>query len=86
MKETKGKLNEITILSPGKGCWKTRKIIRFLEKFTKENHINAEINTIFEMKKLLHYRTWILPTIIINGKTIARGYRPSEKKLFDALK
>ncbi len=77
--------NKIIILSPGKGCWKTKKIIRYLEIFSRNHHFKTNIIVISEIKNLIKYRTWILPTIIINGKIVARGYRPSKKKLLEVL-
>ena len=78
--------NIVTVLSPGKSCWKTNKIIRYLEKFLLKHKINAEITVETDVKQFFKYRTWILPTIIVNGKIVARGYKPSEKKLFETLK
>ncbi len=81
-----GNKNTITVLSPGKGCWKTRKIIKYLERFLTKYNIVSEIAIETDIKQFFKYRTWILPTIIVNGKIVARGYKPSEKKLFETLK
>ncbi len=77
--------NTITILSPGKGCWKTRKIIGYVEMFLSKHKIESQITVETDIKKLIKYRTWILPTVIVNGKIVARGYRPPGKKLMEAL-
>ena len=77
--------NKVEILSPGPSCWKTRKIIKSIEQFLIEQHIDAEFKIISNAHEFLKYRTWILPTIIINGKIIARGYRPSNEKLLNNL-
>jgi hypothetical protein len=77
---------KIDILSPGKSCWKTQKIIRFLQCFVRKYDVDAEINVVTGMNRLLTYRTWILPTVFVNGKPVARGYRPSEKTLLKLLK
>ena len=78
--------NMITILSPGPNCWKTRKIIASINKFIDKENIEAEIEIISSLKEFVKYRTWILPTIIINNKIVARGYRPSDDKLIRNLK
>lgn len=78
--------NQIEILSPGKGCHKTRKLIRFMEKFVRIHGLDAEIHVITDRKILLTYPTWILPAVFINNKPVARGYRPSEENLFNHLK
>jgi hypothetical protein len=31
------------------------------------------------------YKTWILPTIIINGNIVARGYKPADEVIFKSL-
>ncbi len=77
--------NKIVILSPGKRCWKTRKIIAYIEDFSNAHGFNSEITIETSLKSFLKYRTWILPTVIINGKIIARGYKPSEKQLLEVL-
>jgi hypothetical protein len=86
--------NKIDILSPGKSCWKTRKLVSFLEKFVHKYGVDAEINIITDMKTMLTYRSWILPAVFVNGRPVARacptasfrrGYRPSEENLFKNL-
>jgi len=77
--------NTILILSPGPGCWKSRKIIRYLESYLVAERIDAEIRVVHKLKELLTYRTWILPTIIVNNKIVARGYKPSKRKLDTAF-
>ena len=71
--------NKVEILSPGPGCWKTKKIIKSIKQFFMENNIDAEFNIISNTHEFIKYRTWILPTIIINNKVVARGYRPANE-------
>ena len=78
--------NQIDILSPGKGCHKTRRLILYLEQFVRKHSVDAEINIITDMKAMLTYRTWILPAVFVNGKPVARGYRPSKENLFKNFK
>ena len=78
--------NRIEILSPGKSCRRTQKIIRYLEYTVKKHHVDADVVVITEALSFLNYRTWILPTVVINGKILARGYRPSEKNILKYLK
>ena len=77
--------NNVVVLSPGKRCWKTRKIIAFIEQFSNAHGFNSEITIETTLKSFLKYRTWILPTVIINGKIVARGYKPSEKQLLEIM-
>ena len=75
------KANKVEILSPSSRCWKTRKIIKYLEKFFKENDIDFSVEIITETSKFVNYDTWILPTVLINGKIVARGYKPVKTRI-----
>ncbi len=79
-------VNQIDVLSPGTGCQKTRRLVRFLEDFVRKHPVHAQIRIITDRRTLLTYRTWILPSVFINGEVVARGYRPSEKNLLKYLK
>ncbi len=79
-------MNHIEILSPGENCRRTRKIIRYVKALMDEHKVNAEIEVITETQSFLNYRTWILPTVVVNGKIVSRGYRPSEKNILKNLK
>ena len=77
--------NKVEILSPGPNCWKTKKIIKSMEQFFDEQNIEADFKIITSLKEFIKYRTWILPTIIINNKIVARGYRPSNQKILKSI-
>lgn len=57
-----------------------------LENFVESNNYNADIEIITEYQEFLKHQTWILPTVIINGKIAARGYMPTKDFLFKYLK
>jgi len=78
-------INKVEILSPGPGCRRTQKIIRYLKDFFRENHIEAEFKIISSISEFVKYRTWLLPTIVLNDKIIARGYRPSKNKILENI-
>ena len=77
--------NKIELLSPGQNCCKTRKIISKIEKFINSQNIDAEFIINSELEKFFANETWILPTIIINGKIVARGYKPNNNKIINNL-
>lgn len=79
-------MNHIEILSPGKNCRRSKKIIRYVETLIENHQLEAQIEVITEAKSFLNYRTWILPTVVVNGKIVSRGYRPSEKNILKNLK
>ncbi len=56
-----------------------------MKQFFKEKNIEADFTIISNADEFIKYRTWILPTIIINGKIVARGYRPSKNKMLNSV-
>ena len=79
-------INRIEILSPGKSCRKSKKIIQSIKKTLEDEKIEAELIIISDLVEILKYHTWILPTILINGKIIARGYNPDREIIINNLK
>ena len=79
-------INKVKILSPGTGCRKTKKLIKSMKDFFEENDIEAEFEIVSSLKSFLKYKTWMLPTVVINDKVIARGYRPDNKKIMENMK
>ncbi len=77
--------NKIEILSPGKNCRKSRRIVCKIREYLKQQKIEADIIIINDLKEMQKYKTWILPTVIINGKIVARGYKPANDIIFNNL-
>ena len=77
--------NQIKILSPGPACRRTRRIMKRLERYFEKRQIpvNYEIET--DLEKIKQYDTWLLPTILINGTIVSRGYFPPEKLIESCL-
>jgi hypothetical protein len=76
---------EIKILCPGRKCGKCRRLITRVEEVIKSSGVEAGIEIIDDINEMLKYPTWILPTLIINNKTIARGYVPTKENIFKQL-
>ncbi len=77
--------NKIEILSPGQSCLKTKKIIKKIQKLISEANLDAEIIVVSDLPKILEYETWILPTVVVNGKIVARGYKPADEVILNQL-
>ena len=77
--------NRIEILSPGKNCRKSKRIVFRIREYLKQQKIEADIIIINDLKEMKKYKTWILPTVIINGKIVARGYKPANDKILKYL-
>jgi len=56
-------------------------MISRLESILKEKGIEEEIQIINDTDELVQYPTWVLPTLLINNKVVARGYLPSKETI-----
>jgi disulfide oxidoreductase YuzD len=56
-----------------------------MEILLKEENVEAEIIIIDQLEELITKHTWILPTIIVNDKVVARGYMPEKQKILNEL-
>ncbi len=72
---------KVQLLCPSTGCKKCRNLRNRLEKLFLEMNIQADYEIITEVEQLLNYKTWILPTVLINGQIAARGYLPLKSKI-----
>ncbi len=78
--------NAIKILCPGRKCGKCRKMINLVELIAKESDFDISIEIIDKIDEMVEFNTWLLPTLIINDKIIARGYTPDISKIKNHLK
>lgn len=60
-------------------------MIKRVEKAGQLSDTETEIEIIDTIDEMLNYRTWILPTLVINEKVVARGYVPPIEKIVDLL-
>lgn len=65
---------EISILCPSKHCRKCKRMISIVENTVEEIGVNAEIKFVSEIAEMQKFNTWILPSLFINSKVIARGF------------
>lgn len=77
--------NKIEILCPGRNCPKCKRFIRYFEKFIADNKIEAEIVVVTSLKEFLRFKTWLLPSIFINGIKVGRGYIPRDEIILKAI-
>lgn len=78
--------NTFTILCPPKRCSKCRRMQDKLEALIERENLAVEIKVVNDLQQMLTYRTWILPTLIINDKVVARGYFPKEQKILELIR
>lgn len=77
--------NRIEILCPSRKCRKCTRIIKAIETLLKEEQLEADIRIVDQLEEMLTKRTWILPTIIVNDKIVARGYLPEKQKILKEI-
>lgn len=77
--------NKIEILSPGPGCRRTKRIISAIKTLLMKKQVDFELEIITNQESFSNYKTWILPTVIINNRIIARGYKPDENSILENL-
>ncbi len=69
-------INKIEILCPPKKCGKCKRMIAQIEEAANLSSVETEISIIDDIDKLQTYNTWLLPSLVINGHMVARGYIP----------
>lgn len=75
----------IKILCPGSPCRKCRRMIYRVEQAIENTGINAKIILVDSIEEMVKYNTWLLPSLIINDKIIARGYVPALNKIIKEI-
>ena len=68
---------DIKLLCPPKKCGKCRRMISRVESVLKEHGVDEKVQIVNDPDELQQYPTWVLPTLVINGEIVARGYVPS---------
>ena len=56
-----------------------------VEEAIKMSGLPLKIEIVDSLDEMMKYPTWILPTLVINGKVAARGYVPSVKLIVNQL-
>lgn len=61
-------------------------MIASVEEAVKVSGVDATIDIVDSIDEFLKYKTWILPTLVINGRNVARGYVPKVEVMQQHLK
>ncbi len=78
--------HKFQILCPSKKCHKCQKLIDSVEKIISELELDAEIEIITKLERMLNFKTWILPSLFLDKKILTRGYIPKRKDVEKILK
>ena len=60
-------------------------MIARVEETAKMPGIEANIEIIDSLDEMVTYNTWLLPTLVINDRVVARGYVPSVKQILEYM-
>lgn len=52
-------------------------MIARVEEAEEVSGVEADIEIVDSIGEFVKYKTWILPTLVINGRNVARGYVPN---------
>ena len=47
--------------------------------------MDFDLEIITNQALFTNYKTWILPTVIINNQIVSRGYKPTEQQIMKAI-
>lgn len=78
--------NEIKIICPPIDCSKCRRMKKAIHQALEMSEEEGHIEEIRKLSEILKFPAWIFPTLIVNGKVVARGYTPKVEKIMEYLK
>lgn len=67
---------EIKVL--GTGCSKCRAVEKEVREVLAELGIDADVEEVKDMARILHYKVLITPGLVIDGKVVSSGHVPSK--------
>jgi disulfide oxidoreductase YuzD len=56
-----------------------------VEEAVNLSETETSVTIIDSLEEILNHPTWILPTLVINSKVVARGYVPSLQQIHDLI-
>ena len=67
---------EIKVL--GSGCSRCHKALEIVNKVVKEHGVDAEVEYVTDMMRIMEYNVMAMPAIVIDGEVRLKGAVPSE--------
>ncbi|MCL2390670.1 MAG: thioredoxin family protein [Endomicrobia bacterium] len=74
---------EIKVL--GTGCAKCKTLMNLVDETIKELNIEADIEKIEDINKIVSYGVMNTPALVINNKVVLSGSLPSKKELAELI-
>lgn len=70
----------------GTGCSKCKQTTAIVEEVVRENNIDATIEKVEDIMKIMEYNVLSTPAIVIDEEITIKGRVPSKKEVFELLK
>ena len=70
---------EIKVL--GSGCSRCHKALEVVEKVVKENGVDAQVEYITDIMKMMEYNIMVIPAVVVDGVVKIKGTVPSESEV-----
>lgn len=77
------KLMEIKVL--GSGCCRCKKTFDTVKQVIEEDKVNATLEYVTDIAKILDYNIMSMPAIVIDGKVVLNGQVPSASEVRQLL-
>lgn len=74
---------EIKVL--GSGCSRCHKALEVVEKVVKENGVDAQVEYITDIMKMMEYNIMPTPAVVVDGVVKIKGIVPSESEIKKVL-
>ncbi len=75
-----------TIKILGTGCAKCKKLTRLTEEVVAENNINANVEKVEDIEKIMQYDVMSTPALVVNEKVVSKGVLPSKEEILKLIK
>ncbi len=69
----------------GTGCAKCETLKQLTEEVTKENNINATIEKVEDIAKIMEHNVMSTPALVVNEQVTIKGRIPPKKELLEIL-
>ena len=70
---------EIKVL--GSGCSRCKKALELVNKVVKDNGLDAKVEYIDDIMKIMEYNVMSTPAIVVNNEVKIKGSLPSESEI-----
>mgnify|MGYP001482932539 CR=1 FL=1 len=76
---------ELTIKILGTGCSKCKILTKLTEEVVKENNINASVEKVEDIMKIMEYNVMTTPALVVNEKIVSKGSVPSKTEILKLI-